>query len=697
MYFCSLKKEVYCIKMRKFDRKATIKTKLLLGMVGLSIAVSVLTGVISGVILYQNSYSNMVSSVTLASKAYEQSVQNKIGQYKMAIQSIATNKVITDNSISEADRQMEKNRLARLYGFTSVSVAEASGQSDVAGVMVNDRDYFKAAIAGQTFISSPVVSKKDNSVVIYVATKVDNETGFNGIVFAQLTSDTFSSMVDEATVGQSGYSFIVDKAGTIIAHKTQSIVDSFTNYMEKGKTDSSVSGPAEITKKMITGATDGTTYSMSGSENYVSYRPIGETDGWCIAVTAKTSEMMSGFYSSLYITIGVVILFMILSCFVAFRVAAPIAKPIVKLVARIEGMAEGDLHSEVPVVKNQDEIGTLAHTFANTVNTLNAYIEEIATVLGAIAQGNLTVETEQDYRGDFVEIKTALDNITTSLNQTFNDISQSAEQVASGADQVSSASQSLSQGATEQASSIQELSATITEIANEVNKNASNSATASQLSNDASAEVARGNEHMQQMIAAMGEISESSSQIGKIIKTIEDIAFQTNILALNAAVEAARAGAAGKGFAVVADEVRNLASKSAEAAKNTTVLIEDSIRAVEKGTKIADETGKSLSAIIDGTRQTTDIISEISRASNDQATSINQITQGVDQISAVVQTNSATAEESAATSEELSGQAQMLKQMLAAFKMKGESSYHEDEDEYQEDQPQDSYMDDSKY
>jgi len=202
-----------------------------------------------------------------------------------------------------------------------------------------------------------------------------------------------------------------------------------------------------------------------------------------------------------------------------------------------------------------------------------------------------------------------------------------------------------------------------------VNRNASSASNANQLANAAYGEVKRGNESMQKMISAMTEISDSSSEIGKIIKTIEDIAFQTNILALNAAVEAARAGAAGKGFAVVADEVRNLASKSAEAAKNTTALIESSANSVKYGTEIANQTAQSLSEIIDGVSKTSDLIGEISRATNEQATSINQVTLGVDQISAVVQNNSATSEESAASSEELNNQAQMLKTLVGKFKI----------------------------
>jgi methyl-accepting chemotaxis protein len=637
-------------------------------MVGMSVAISILCGVVSGVILYQNSYNSMVEEADIASKAYSQSVQNKIRQYTMSVEQIAMNYDIVNKSSSIA--AATKDKLAKEYGFLAVSTADATGQSDVAGVNVSDRDYFKQAVSGKTYISSPVVSKKDKSVVLYVAAKMNNSDNNSGIVFAQLGVDTFSSMVDSATIGQTGYSFITDKTGTIIAHKDRAVVTNFTNYIEKAKKDSSISGLAGITQKMIAGKTGSETYSMNGSASYIAYCPISGTDGWSIGVTAKTSEMMSGFYFALYITFGLMLLFIILSWIIAFKVANPIVKPVVSLVKRIELLAEGDLHSEVLEVKTGDEIDTLSKSFSSTVNTLNSYVGEISTVLGSLASGDYTVETQQDYKGDFVEIKTALNTIIVNLNNMFTNINQSADQVASGAEQVASASQALSQGATEQASSIEELSASITEIADQVNKNATNAVTANKLSLESSAEVERGNAHMQNMVAAMTDISESSSQIGKIIKTIEDIAFQTNILALNAAVEAARAGAAGKGFAVVADEVRNLASKSAEAAKNTTAMIESSIKAVENGTKIANETASSLNAIIEGSKKTSDLISEISVASNDQATSINQVTMGVDQISAVVQTNSATSEESAATSEELSGQARILKDTLASLKLR---------------------------
>ncbi|MEG2088308.1 MAG: methyl-accepting chemotaxis protein, partial [Angelakisella sp.] len=267
----------------------------------------------------------------------------------------------------------------------------------------------------------------------------------------------------------------------------------------------------------------------------------------------------------------------------------------------------------------------------------------------------------------------SIQQINSSLGSTLSQINNAAEQVASGSGQVASGAQALSQGATEQASSVEELSATITEIAGQVRQNAENTKNANEQAAIVKGEIENGDKQMRALAAAMQDINNSSGEIAKIIKTIEDIAFQTNILALNAAVEAARAGAAGKGFAVVADEVRNLASKSSEAAKNTTVLISHSIEAVGNGTRMADSTAGALDRITTGAAKISALVAQIAAASGEQAVSIAQVNEGVSQISDVVQNNSATAEESAAASEELSGQAGMMKELISKFHFKVEA------------------------
>jgi methyl-accepting chemotaxis protein len=306
-----------------------------------------------------------------------------------------------------------------------------------------------------------------------------------------------------------------------------------------------------------------------------------------------------------------------------------------------------------------------------TISNIGNMIDDITTLLTALAMGDFRVSSkyQEQYIQDYEPILMAMHGIRNNLSEAFFRINESADLVANGSRQVSSGAQALSQGATEQASSVQALAAVISDISNQININAQNAKEARSTSGEASKSVAASSGKMSEMNQAMIEISNKSNEIGKIIKTIEDIAFQTNILALNAAVEAARAGEAGKGFAVVADEVRNLAGKSGEAAKNTTLLIGESMQAVNHGTKITAETAMAMQAVVEGSQRINAIIEEIALASDKQAEAVDQVAQGIDQISCVVHTNSATAEQSAAASEELSGQAQIMKGLVESFEL----------------------------
>ncbi|MDS0524645.1 methyl-accepting chemotaxis protein [Clostridium sp. SHJSY1] len=357
-----------------------------------------------------------------------------------------------------------------------------------------------------------------------------------------------------------------------------------------------------------------------------------------------------------------------------------VIEPVQETSAVLHEMSKGNLKVSVNGNYKGDH-ATLKNSLNDTIETLSGYINDISNALTEIANGNLVISIDREYLGDFAQIKNSLTYIISSLNNVMNDINTAAGQVASGARQVADSSQTLSQGSTEQASSVEQLTASMEQVSVQTKQNATNADEANELALTAKDEAGKGNEYMKGLLDSINDINESASSISKIIKVIDEIAFQTNILALNAAVEAARAGQHGKGFAVVAEEVRNLAARSANAAKETTVLIEGSIKKAEDGTKIASETATALNGIVDVVSNAAKLVGEIATASNEQANGIAQINQGIIQVSQVIQNNTSTSEESAAASEELSSQAELLNGLVGKFKLKKSGSSYDSNQE----------------
>ena len=395
-------------------------------------------------------------------------------------------------------------------------------------------------------------------------------------------------------------------------------------------------------------------------------------NGWKIVVTPSHKDIY-GDIEVLQMTLGFFILiYMLIMLGIAVIVGNKQAKPILSLTKSVKKLSEGSLDEEISV-RSKNEIGLLAKGLRQLVKQLKdyqLYIQEITDSLTEMQNGNLDIELKNEYAGEFAKVKFALLNLSDRLTDLIGNIQQSSDFVSSSAKNVASGAQNLTEGSMAQASSIEELSATINDISTRVKLNAENAGKVDSEAQISRTELSKSDGQMQEMKQSMNNINEKSTEISKIIKTIDDIAFQTNILALNAAIEAARAGEAGKGFAVVADEVRNLAQKSAEAAKNTTVLIDETVKAVEMGTNLADSTAVSLHQVVEGQDSLSTLISKIARASEEQSQAIAQVTTGIDQISGVVQQNSATAEESSAASSELNAQAEKLRAQISRFRLR---------------------------
>lgn len=399
------------------------------------------------------------------------------------------------------------------------------------------------------------------------------------------------------------------------------------------------------------------------------------TDAQDILVSEQVSQCTNIYYTMLVVMLTLVILSVAISMAMLKVLISAILTPLNEINHAANALAQGDFNATIQY-ESQDELGQTCHSIQSTFTTLKAVISDLANVLGALAQGDLTAQLSEYFPGELEQIQSSVTQMIGTLNQSMAAIGEAANQIDMGAGQVSSGAQALAQGAAEQASATEELSATVNEInaalvaANEAAIKASSTASASGHTANLC------NEQMKELVAAMNDISNTTDQINKIIKEIDDIAFQTNILALNAAVEAARAGAAGKGFAVVADEVRSLAGKSAQSAKNTATLIDACVAAVQKGSALVTSTAQHLQEVSNNSDEMATMVQDIAVTAQRSTDSVQQVTTGLDQISSVVQTNSATSEESAASSEELSGQAAVLNNLVKQFKL-SEESFHE--------------------
>ncbi|USF26041.1 hypothetical protein N510_000957 [Firmicutes bacterium ASF500] len=645
----------------------SIKSKIQVSMLSVVLIGSVLIGVITALLNASGIDDVMTKTLGPATQMAADAVEWRMGNYWTALQEAADSDIFRESDPEAPELVPVREAIAERNGFLYTGKMDASGFSSTGDSYAGEEYFQQCKATMQPYISDII---NDGSQMIFLLEVPIIENGrFAGAVYGGISVDFLSDIVVNLAMGSDGVAYVLDSRGNVIGHPERSIVEEGSNLIQAAQSDPSIADVAEVNQRMIQGETGFGAYNFYGDNKLVGFAPIGGHQRWSIAIEASQREFKSSLDRSILLTLLVVLLVVLASFPIALKVGRSISRPIQSCVSRLERLAEGDLQTPTPTVKSRDETAKLTSALDTTIHRLNDVTQDVSYHLGKMAEGDFRQKMEQTYVGDFAAIERSIKSIHSSLRDTLSQISQSAGTVAGSADRVSNSSISLSQGATEQASAICELSATADSIAETARHTAAAAEEAGQFVNMAGAHLGVSVDYVKELNGAMEKISNSSSEIGRIIDTIENIAFQTNILALNAAVEAARAGSAGKGFAVVADEVRNLASKSDEAAKATKELIEGSVASVMEGSQVVKRVTESLEKTSSIAENVTIKVNSVVESVEGQTTAIAQVTEGINQISAVVQDTSSTAEQSAATSRELLNQSRLMNGLVNKFQL----------------------------
>ena len=525
------------------------------------------------------------------------------------------------------------------------------------------KTWYQDGIKSDAFMFGDTYLDEDSQSYVVGASGVlkSRDGSVRGVAAADVSLDSISQIVSQVQIEDTGGIFLVDtRTDTIIGHKDKTITGQILSQMKDGMY-------AYASQQIRSGKAGLSLYENT----YIQVANVPGCDWMAVAYVSRAEvlEELLQLTASMLLVAGVAILVLII--LVVIQVRRVIGRPVKELSMVATQIAEGQLNQTIHY-HSRDELGVLADDFNRVTVRLRdyvIYITEIAEKLREIASGNLAFTLENEYSGEFQKIKAALDEISRSLNAAMGQLQAASRDVAAGAEQVSAGAMTLSQGSTEQSAEVDTLAEHISAVSDSVHKIAKGAQEASLISQQVKTGILSSNEKMQNMTVVIQRISEKSTEIHKIVKTIEDIAFQTNILALNAAVEAARAGSAGKGFAVVADEVRALAGKSSAAAQETTVLLSQTVASMDEGVRAAQDTADSMLKVVNHADEMSKLIDGIANYTKEQDANTEEITRGIQQISTVVQTNVSTAEASAAASEELSGQALMLRELVAKFRL----------------------------
>lgn len=656
----------------------SIRTKITLCLI-LTVLVSLVASGASSILLnYNSTISTVEQMMTETAVLAAGRAQQELLAYKNAVMEIGCIPELADSDVPvEKKRAIIDDRVA-MHEFQRGNIIGTDGFSIFDGKDYSDREYVRQALQGNVYVSEPLISKITGELSIMVAAPLYAEENYGksivGVVYFVPRETFLNDIVSAIQIGENSRAYMINKSGDTIADITLETI-TVQNVEAEAQSDPTLKELAAIHSEMRQGKTGFGSYTSGEEPMFAAYAPVEGTDGWSIAVTAPQINYLGSTRDAMVVNIAVIVIAMLVSIVIALVLATRISRPMKACADRMKLLVEGDLETPMPRITTRDETGMLAESTAFLVEGLRTVINDIGFLLNEIANQNLNIRTEHEdvYVGSFRNILLSMRNMKEALSGAMRQVNHSAEEVSDASNQLSASAQMLGQGTTEQASSVEELASRISVISEQVKDTAQGALDVRNQTHQTGEEVLLCNQKMQSLVEAMQKIQESSDEIEKILKTIDDIAFQTNILALNAAVEAARAGAAGKGFAVVAEEVRNLAGKSAAAAKNTSELIGNSTDAVHIGTEIAQNTADVLLGVVNSIQGVVDAIDKIATVAGEQSEAVEQVSEGINQISLAVQTNSASAEESAAASEELSAEATCLKELVDQFILASET------------------------
>ncbi|HOP64353.1 MAG TPA: methyl-accepting chemotaxis protein [Spirochaetota bacterium] len=606
----------------------SIKTKLILLIVGALFLVSIAFGIVSytqskNILLAQTeqSYLELTGEVSRV-------IQNSMRVNIAVVETLAERRIIDDDT-PWPEKVSFLAKEAKRTGFDIFAIADTQGNStrfnlERAAAKISDRNYYIRAMSGISTYSEVFVSRVSGLPSVSVAVPIKRNGKITGVLYGIRDGNEISHIVENIKIGETGYVYVVDKTGTIQGHKNNKLVTDMYNPIKASAEDKTLIPLANLIKRANTGEKGAAQYFFNGKDIFSSFAPIQDTDGWSVCVALEVKELLSRINYLRNIIIFITVSLLILGGILAYFIGKSIANPIIATVKYAEKMAELDLSSDVSekYCERRDEIGTLAKAFQ--------------TLIGI-------------------------------LRTTVIDIIKSAQQVATATDQIGQDNQNLSQRTTEQASALEEIASTIEEANASTRQNSENASEANNVATSSLKLAEDGGTVVEEAVLSIGEINASSSKIADIINMINEIAFQTNLLALNAAVEAARAGEQGRGFAVVAGEVRNLAQRAGSAAKEIDMLIKDSVDKIETGTELVNKSGVALKEIIEAIKKVTMLVSEMAASSDEQRRGIEQINTAIIDMDTMTQQNAALVEETAAASEEMSAQARELLAMIKRF------------------------------